>query len=87
MQEGRLIEGADPVSKGAGGVQLIEGSALGNKGDSDRGVCECMNENGLANVTEFRLFGAKKFTARRHVKKEITYFDLRSDGANRLLCR
>ena len=62
-------------------MQLIEGSALGDEGDSDRGVCECMNENGLANVTEFGLFGAKKFTARRYVKKEVTYFDLRSDGA------
>ena len=81
MQEGRSIEGADPVRKGASGMKLIEGPALGNKGDSDRGVCECMNENGLANVTEFRLFGAKKFTARRYVKKEITYFDLRSDRA------
>ena len=80
MQEGRFIQGADPVSKGAGCVKLIEISALGDEGDSDRGVCDCMNENGLANVTEFGLFGAKKFTARRYVKKEVTYFDLRSDG-------
>ena len=81
MQEGGLVEGADPVGEGARGVKLIEGSAISDEGDADSGVSECMNENCLANVTEFSLFGAKKFTACGNVIEEVIYFDLSSDGA------
>lgn len=81
MQEGGLVEGADPVGEGARGVKLIEGTSVGGEGDADGGVGECMNENGLANVAEFSLFGTEKFTAGGDVIKEVADFDLRSDGA------
>lgn len=81
VEEGGLVEGADAVGEGAGGVELVEGAVVGGEADADGGVGEGVDEDALTNVAELGLFGAEKFTASGDVIKEVFDVDLGADGA------
>jgi hypothetical protein len=77
VEELGTIEIADPVSQRGRYRQLRRNVIFPHQGEANLGMGQRLQKKLMLDISRFRRFGAQKFSARRHIVKQRTHFDLR----------